>query len=269
VARQLAREWEEKLEERRKLEEDYRRFLAEQPRSLSAAERENIRRLAQDIPALWHSPSTTMAERKEIVRQIVERVSVENEGDSERLHVTIDWVRGSQTKGVVIRPVSKLEYLSYYTQLCERIRELVAEGLSTAQIAEALYREGMRPPKHAERFSRQAVSELLQRLGLRPARPRGRRDFGEPAPAQHEWWLSDLAQALQMPAGTLHGWIRRGWVEAYQQRLSGRWIIQADEAEVERLRQLRSLPMGHHDHHRWLDSASRRMAAQGSTQEDT
>ena len=269
VARQLALEWEEKLEDRRKLEEDYQRFLAEQPRSLSAAERENIRRLAQDIPALWHSPTTTMAERKEIVRQIVERVRVENEGKSERLHVSIEWVGGSETKGVVIRPVSKLEYLSYYPQLCERIRELVAQEFSTAQIAEALYREGMRPPKHAERFSRQAVSELLQRLGLRPARPKGRRNFGEPAPAEHEWWLSDLAQVLQMPAGTLHGWIRRGRVEAYQQRASGRWIIEAEEAEVERLRQLRSLPLGHHDHHRWLDYASRRMAVEGSMQENT
>jgi DNA invertase Pin-like site-specific DNA recombinase len=269
VARQLAREWEEKLEAHKKLEEDYGRFLAEQPRSLCVVERKNIRRLAQDIPALWHSPTTTMAERKEIVRQIVERVVVENEGKSERLHVSIEWVGGSRTTGTVIRPVSKLEYLSYYPRMCERIRELVAEGLSTAEIAKALYREGMRPPKHAERFSRQAVSELLLRLGLRPARPRGRRNFGEPAPAEHEWWLSDLARALGMPAGTLHGWIRRGWVEAYQQRTSGRWIIQADEAEVERLRQLRSLPTGHHDHHRWLDYASRRIAAQGSMHENT
>jgi hypothetical protein len=114
VGRQLAREWEEKLEAHKRLEEDYRRFVAAQPRPLSEAERENIRRLAKDIPALWHSASMAMAERKEIVRQIVERVVVQNEGKSERLHVTIEWVGGSETKGVVIRPVSKMEYLSYY-----------------------------------------------------------------------------------------------------------------------------------------------------------
>lgn len=45
---------------------------------------------------------------------------------------------------------------------------------------------------------------------------------------------------------------------------SGRWIVRADEAEVEQLRQLRSLPMGHHDHHRWLDYASQRMASRPS-----
>ena len=173
VARQLAREWEEKLEAQRKLQEDYRRFVREQPRSLSEPERESILRLARDIPALWHSPSTTTAERKEIVRQIVERVVVENEGKSERLHVSIEWVGGSETKGIVIRPVSKMEYLSYYPRLCERVRELLAQELSTEEIAETSHREGYRPPKQAGRLGRQAVTEVLQRLGLRPVRRRG------------------------------------------------------------------------------------------------
>ena len=152
VARQLAREWEEKLEAQRRLQEDYRRFVAEQPRPLSATERENILRQAKDIPALWHSSSTTMAERKEIVRQIVERIVVENEGNSERLRVSIEWVGGTETRGIVIRPVSKMERLSYYPQLCERVSELVRQGLSIAEIAETLDREGYRPPKQAGRL---------------------------------------------------------------------------------------------------------------------
>ena len=210
VARQLAREWEEKLETQRKLQEDYRRFVAEQPRSLSATERENVLRLANDIPALWHSPTTTMAERKDIVRQIVERVVVENEGKSERLHVSIEWLGGSETKGTVIRPVSKMERLSYYPQLCERVRELVGQGLSIGKITETLNREGYRPPKQAGGLGRQAVSEVLQRLGLRAVRHRGPRNFGAGGPAEDEWWLAELASKLRMPAGTLHGWIRRG-----------------------------------------------------------
>ena len=39
-----------------------------------------------------------MAERKEIVRQIVERVVVENEGKSERLHVSIEWSEAPRPK---------------------------------------------------------------------------------------------------------------------------------------------------------------------------
>jgi DNA invertase Pin-like site-specific DNA recombinase len=264
AARQLAREWEEKLEAQRKLQEDYRRFLREQPRPLPESERESIRHLARDIPALWHSPQTTTAERKEIVRQIVGRVVVENEGNSERLRVSIEWVGGTETKGIVIRPVSKMERLSYYPELCERVRELVAQELSTKEIAETLNREGYRPPKQAGRLGRQAVNEVLQRLGLRAVRRRGPRDFGAGGPAEEEWWLAELARVLRMPAGTLHGWIRRDWVEARKQESSGRWIVRADEEEVERLKRLRSLPMGDHDHRRWLDYASRRIDPRNS-----
>jgi hypothetical protein len=65
VGRQLATDWEGKLASEQKLKEDYRRFSHEQPRALSEAEREAIRRLSQDIPALWEARSTTEKDRKE------------------------------------------------------------------------------------------------------------------------------------------------------------------------------------------------------------
>jgi hypothetical protein len=73
---------------------EYERFVQAQPRPLSRTEREAIEQLAHYIPALWHAPTTTMAERKEIVRQIIQRVMVAGEGTSERLQTTIEWVGG-------------------------------------------------------------------------------------------------------------------------------------------------------------------------------
>src|SRR5262249_41369783 len=64
VARRLEREWEERLVALRHAEEEYERFVQTQPRGLTAEEREAIRQLAADIPALWHAPTTTPAERK-------------------------------------------------------------------------------------------------------------------------------------------------------------------------------------------------------------
>lgn len=62
VARTLERQWEESLATQETLQAEHRRFLREQPMTLSAPEREAIRRLAQDIPALWHAPSTTVVD---------------------------------------------------------------------------------------------------------------------------------------------------------------------------------------------------------------
>jgi hypothetical protein len=57
-----------------------------------------------------------MAERKEIVRQIIRRVMVAGEGRSERLQITIEGVGGETTVGIITRPISRLEHLSDYPQ---------------------------------------------------------------------------------------------------------------------------------------------------------
>ncbi len=68
VARELERRWEEALKEQRRLEEDDARFSRDQPRGLSADEREQIRAWARDLPALWRTATTTAADRQRIVR---------------------------------------------------------------------------------------------------------------------------------------------------------------------------------------------------------
>ena len=61
VARTLEREWEEALAAEIRVQTDYERFLSRQPLPLSAAERDAVRRLAEDIPTLWQATTTTSA----------------------------------------------------------------------------------------------------------------------------------------------------------------------------------------------------------------
>jgi hypothetical protein len=249
VARQLARDWEDKLMAQRQLHEESERFVQAQPRSLLAAERAASEQLAQNIPALWHAPTTTMAERKEIVRQIMQRVIVAGEGMSERLQITIAWVGGGSTTGRTTRPISRIEHLSDYPLLCERIRTLVHEGYSTVQIPSCLAQEGFRSPKHARPFSRQCVIELMRRLRVLPPRQRRR-----PPLSEHEWWLSDLEAEVGRSNSTLHQWRQRGWLKARWPDQSKRWVAWADEAELQRLKQRCALPAGYESRQMWLDA---------------
>jgi DNA invertase Pin-like site-specific DNA recombinase len=252
VARQLAKDWEKKLAEEQGLKEEYQRFLVDKPRLLSASERESIRRLAADIPELWSAASTTNTERKEIVRQVIERVVVEVEGDSERVGVHIEWAGGRRTTAVVIRPVSNFENLSYYSELCERVRELASRGLDSTLIAQRLDAEGYRSPKLVEGFGHQGVQKLMRRLGL--SQHEGRQQPPQGLLGEHEWWLGELAGRIQMPKQTLYTWIRRGWVSSRQlQGHARRWVVWADEAELERLRRLHELPRGYHTHRKWIE----------------
>jgi hypothetical protein len=71
-ARTLKRQWEEALQAEAQLKVAYRRFVAAQPATLSSKEREALRRLATDLPTLWHAETTTAADRPAIIRQLVE-----------------------------------------------------------------------------------------------------------------------------------------------------------------------------------------------------
>lgn len=252
VGRQLAKDWERKLTEEQRLKEEHQRFLAEKPRLLSASERDSIRRLAADIPALWRAASTTNSERKQIVRQVIEGAVVKVEGDTERVGVRIEWAGGRRTDGVIIRPVCSFEQLSYYPELCERVRELASQGLNSKLIARCLDAEGYRSPKLVEGFGHQGVQKLMRRLDLRPRERRRRPPEG--VLGEHEWWLKELAERIQMPKQTLYTWIRRGWVRSRQSTgHPRRWVVWANEAELERLRRLNELPRGYHAHRQWIE----------------
>jgi DNA invertase Pin-like site-specific DNA recombinase len=250
VVRQLERAWNDCLAAQQQLEEAYHRFRATQPRSVTEAEQMAIGQLAADIPALWNAPTTTQAERKDMLRQVLCRVVVTTQGATEQVQVSLEWAGSMQTQLSLIRPVARLEQLSYYPQLCERIRVLFGEGRNAGAIAEALNAEGYRPPKRRDRFGEQGVRDLLHRLGLSEASMRC--VPYAPLPA-HSWYVQPLAHQLDMPIVTLHHWIRRGWVQAVQQdHPPRRWVIWADSTELERLRQLHQRPRGEATRRRWV-----------------
>src|SRR5947207_3029766 len=231
VARQLEKDWEAALAERERLGEEYDRFTASRPRTLTPAERRQIRALAADLPAVWNAPTTTDADRKQLIRHLVEQVRVTVFGASEKADVEVTWAGGHRTAGQITRPVACLTQLSYYPQLATRARELAGAGCTTVQIAERLNAEGFRPPKRIPAFTPNAVSDLLRALGIQRSRIPARR----PALAQHDWWLRDLARHLDMSEVTLDSWVRRGCATGYLHPQARLTVIRADPAEVERL----------------------------------
>jgi len=66
VARTLEKRWNEKLQQLAELEIAYEQARKVERLELSPEQRQQILRLASDLPALWHSPTTTVAERKEM-----------------------------------------------------------------------------------------------------------------------------------------------------------------------------------------------------------
>ena len=252
VARTLEHAWEEKLAAQQQLEEEYHRFVQHKPRILSDSEREAIRRLATDIPAIWAAPTTTDADRKEILRQVIERVIVDVQGTSEQVKVRIEWIGGSHTEGVVIRPIGKRSELSAYPQICHQVQVLTEAGWAAVAIAQALNDAGFRPPRSTTGFRTEMISQLQRQLGVKAPRPRVRHhEWFLPK----EWWPAELARHLHIPRGTLLHWIRQGVVRARQlDEPLHRWVVWANEAEQERLQAYHQRAIGDDFRHHWTDA---------------
>lgn len=250
VVRQLEKDWEEALAEQNRLTSDYQRFTETRPATLSPTERAAVRRLAANIPALWAAPSTTLPERKELLRTLIDHITVAVVGRSELVDVTITWAGGHQTGGQAIRPVARLDQLSYFPRLLQLVTDLAAAGHGTRAIADRLNAEGLRPPKRTARFGPAQVLTLMNQYDIRVQHRRGQVSALSVL-GKDEWTVTALASALQMPTASVYNWIYRGWINARHHPEGKYWIITADAAELERLRERRARPPGYYTRARW------------------
>jgi DNA invertase Pin-like site-specific DNA recombinase len=236
VAGALERLWEEALREQGRLRAAYEQFCQSQPARLSEAEREQIRQLAQDIPALWRAETTTAEDRKRLVRILIDKVEVEVQGKTEQVKVAIHWSGGSVGRHELVRTVQRYEQLADYPRLCARVEELRQQGKSMEEVAACLNAEGFHPPKRVERFTGGMVCGFWTRRCAGGSGGQGLSCLLE----KGEWLLGDLARHLGIPQVTLHRWRKGGWVRARKLADSGgHWALWASGPERKRLAQLR------------------------------
>jgi DNA invertase Pin-like site-specific DNA recombinase len=254
VARTLERQWEQKLIALHGLREEYNRFLAEKSRRLSGDDIDAIRGLSSDIPRLWNSDRFPVTAKKSIARELIEQVCVTVVGQSEKVHLSIRWAGGHETQVETTRHVARANQLSNYSAIVGRVRDLVTAGVSTKAIAGVLTEEGYRPAGGRRQFGWVSVSELMRREGITPKRVRAKtEDPLVKTLGPDEWTLASLAQRLDMPSATLYYWQKRGKVRVRVVTVGRirRRVIQADEAEIQRLQQYRSASLAEMARQRW------------------
>jgi DNA invertase Pin-like site-specific DNA recombinase len=240
VGRTLERSWDEALQALRKVEEDFARFLGAEPRLLSEDDRERIRRLAAEVPTLWHAPTTTHADRRLMVRLLIDRVVLTIDSGGDHIGVRIEWAGGAVREQTLPREVFGYKQQQQWKVLSGRLAVLHGLGEAPKVIATILDREGFRPPKRAPRFTDGIVRRLLHELGLRPRVPR---QTAAGVLSSGEMWLHELAQTLSVSPHTLHGWRKKGWMHSRQ--LGGRggpWAVWVDATELNRLQALKGCP---------------------------
>jgi len=154
VARTLERRWDEALPEVQRLGADYDRFARRPPRLLREADRAPIRPRAEGVPALWHAPTATAADRRQIARLLSERVVLPVDPADDRAAVRLGGAGGAAQPHRVRRAVRGSDGPSDGPRLSARLAALQGAGRAPAVIAAALDGEGFRsPPRWTGRAS--------------------------------------------------------------------------------------------------------------------
>jgi len=174
VARTLEQQWEEALRAQQSLEEEYRRFQQTQPTRLSAAERAQIETLAGNLPTLWQSPQTSIMDKREVVRLLLQQVVVWAPASTQEVKVQLHWTGGTVTEHHLRRPVGSWRQVTDVAALLERVREGKAAGWTSGQIAEELNAAGHRTPR-GNLFTAESVRQLQRRTGRQASNAKRRR----------------------------------------------------------------------------------------------
>jgi DNA invertase Pin-like site-specific DNA recombinase len=162
VARTLEREWNELLEEVERLENKYEEMRQRPPLEITNEQRQKILELANDLPRLFREPTTQNSQRKQIVRLLIEDVTLRNVDVPWGIEVAVRWRTGMVTRYTAKRP--ERHPWTTRPEAVERIEQLLAEK-DDEEIAEILNAEGHRSGYRHE-FTAGRVASLRLRRGL-------------------------------------------------------------------------------------------------------
>jgi len=244
VARTLEGDWEQRLRDLLSVEQQYEEARLKHKVVLDEQDRRRIRELAHDLPAVWRSPTTSMADRKAMLRIAIEAISLHPVEVPERAtRVHVQWRGGATSELVVARPGRGAHKTS--SEAVEAIRELAAAGLRDDEIADELNRRGIRTGFRLE-WNEERARIARHRAGIKRLAPdRPRLPPLPPRNAAGRYSVPGAAAYFGVSHGTIYRWIHNGLVEATRADLGPHrnvfWIAIDAQTEERLARKTRSV----------------------------
>src|SRR5262249_25581140 len=146
-------------------EEDSARSRQAQGRGLTAAEQAAIAALARHLPAVWHSPQSGVAEKRRIVRSLLEQVVVRAPASSQEVTGPLHWSVGTVTAHQLTRRVRGWTQVTQAAAVRERVAAGQAAGWSSGRMAAELNAAGYPTPR-GHPFTAASVRQLVRGGGL-------------------------------------------------------------------------------------------------------
>jgi hypothetical protein len=202
VADALEADWNERLRALREQEEQYEQQRQADRAIVDEKIRREILSLATDFPRLWRSPKTSDRQRKQMVRLLIEDVTLNR---AEKITVRIR-LKGGATRTLLL-PIPPTAWQIRLTRP-EAIEEIdrLLDDYTDAEIAVQLDQRGLRSGTGGH-FTRLIIGRLRREYGLKSRYDRLR----ERGMLTEE----EIAAELDVHVQTVRRWSRRGLLKAH------------------------------------------------------
>jgi len=225
VARTLERSLEQALAVQRQAEADLTAQRLRQPTRLSEEEVDWLHRAGADVRAVFHAPTTTMRERKQLLRALVTEVVVTVRTEERRAEVNVLWEGGATTNlGLDLNKTGQ-HFRTTDEETVDLVRRL-AERYDDKTVAAVLSRQGRRTGTGLS-FTQTRVKSLRFSRGIPAYKPPETvTPVGDDVPVVS---ITRAEQMLGVSKVTLYRWLNDGFIEGEQLTPGGPWHIRITE----------------------------------------
>ena len=217
VARGIEAEWENCLRELEKAKAALAHREQQRPRTLSADERGRLLALGADLIKVWRAPTTSLRDKKELLRTLLEEVIITVHKNESRAHLTLRW-RGGALTDIDLDTPRRLPAIVRTDEDTIALARRLAAHYPDAVIAGVLNRQG-RKSAYGLRFTANLVSGLRRQWDIprfeRPTNP----------PEGELLTIKQTAAALGVAASTIHRWLNDGLIAGEQLTPGAPWRI--------------------------------------------
>jgi DNA invertase Pin-like site-specific DNA recombinase len=236
VAAELERRWEAALQALQEAQEHYARLHqvpeADRTQPIPPALREAFSTLGQSLPTLWHQDTLSRAQRKALLRCLLEKVVLDRRAP-DTITTRLVWRGGAVSELEVPCTVGTLRDLTGFAQMEAQVLRLETQGQSDEEIAQRLTLHGFRSPQRPR-----VLASTVQTIRLRHGRlhryrgPRPRRVPGA-------FTVPQIAAALGVKPHWVYHLIKRGQILVRRDEASGLYLFPDSAETLEAFRQLR------------------------------
>jgi hypothetical protein len=146
VAAELEDRWEAALHQREQLRRQRDELERRQEQPLGEAERKRIKDLSEDLEGVWRAATTSMEERKALLRFLVKRVHLDGVSEAGKIRIEVEWHTGARSATVIDRALVGVWAPKTPAAAVARIHELLPEE-DYGAIAAKLNAAGFRTAK--------------------------------------------------------------------------------------------------------------------------